>query len=249
MNMPSYQPGLPSILQGRFHSRSMGMKLIFVCALALLMTIPTFFVSSLVEERTQNASTAAGVTTARVGGHSTLVGISSLQLADSYRSVSRALKYTQLFVGLVFLSYFMFEVTSGRRVHPAQYVLVGIAQVIFYLLLLSVAEQFGFDLAYVLAGVATVGLLSTNAAWIFKSHLQGFRALATFSLLYSLIYVLLRLEYYTLLIGAIASFFAVAAAMYLTRNIDWYSSIPTPGGQTPQPSASIPGDTDFHIRD
>jgi inner membrane protein len=94
------------------------------------------------------------------------------------------------------------------------------------LLLLSLAEKIGFDYAFLIAGGATVGLLSTNAGWIFASRIQGLRALATFSPLYGLIYVLLRLKDYALLVGSIASFAAVAAAMYFTRRIDWYSSQP-----------------------
>lgn len=142
---------------------------------------------------------------------------------DSYRSVTRSLKYVLLFLGLVFLTYFVFEATTGKRVHPAQYVLVGTAQLIFYLLLLSLSEKIGFDSAFLLAGSATVALLATNAGWIFRSRLQGTRALTTFSLLYTLIYLLLRLEEDALLIGAIASFLAVAAVMFFTRRIDWYS--------------------------
>jgi len=90
---------------------------------------------------------------------------------------------------------------------------------------LSMAERIGFDLAFLVAGVATVGLLAANALWIFQSRLQGFRALICFSLLYALIYVLLRLEDNALLVGAVMSFLIVAAVMYLTRKIDWYSSV------------------------
>jgi inner membrane protein len=115
-------------------------------------------------------------------------------------------------------------------VHPAQYVLVGLAQLIFYLLLLSLAEHIGFDWGFLVAGGATVLLLSVNASWIFGSRVQGLRALAVFSLLYTFIYLLLRLEDNALLVGAVASFLAVAAVMYFTRKIDWYSSI-TPGGE------------------
>ncbi len=161
--------------------------------------------------------------------NATALGVSFIEVADPYQSVSRSVKYVLLFLGLLFLSYFVFEVTTGKRVHPAQYVLVGMAQLIFYLLLLSLAERVGFDLGFLLAGAATVGLLSANAAWIFKSRLQGFRALGIFSLLYVLIYLLLRLEDNALLVGAVASFLAVAAAMYFTRGIDWYSSLPAPG--------------------
>jgi inner membrane protein len=154
------------------------------------------------------------------------LGVSFIEVADPYQSVDRALKYGLLFVGLLFLSYLIFEVTAGKRVHPAQYVLVGTAQMIFYLLLLSLAERIGFDAGYLLAGVSTVGLLSANTTWVFSSRTQGIRALAIFGLLYVLIYLLLRLEDNALLVGALASFIAVAAAMYLTRGIDWYSSLP-----------------------
>jgi inner membrane protein len=213
----------------RTQSRSMGVKLIVVCLLALFMTIPTLFVSDLVDERAQRAEDAAKVMRGSAGGQQTLFG-TSIREADTYRSVKRSMKYVPLFLGLVFLTYFIFEATSGKRVHPAQYILVGTAQIIFFLLLLSLAEKIGFDLAFLLAGGGTVTLLSTNAGWVFTSRRQGMRALAVFSLLYVLIYLLLRLEDDALLIGAISSFLAVAATMYFTRRIDWYSSMPLPGG-------------------
>jgi inner membrane protein len=155
----------------------------------------------------------------------TALGVSFVEMADPYQSVNRSLKYVPLFLGLIFLAYFIFEVTSGKRVHPAQYVLVGIPQIIFYLLLLSLAERIGFDFGFLVAGAATVMLFSANARWIFASRAHGVRALVVFSLLYGLIYTLLRLEDNALLVGAIASFLAVAAAMYFTRFIDWYSPL------------------------
>jgi inner membrane protein len=161
----------------------------------------------------------------------TAMGISFIEVADPYQSVNRAVKYALLFVGLLFLSYFVFEATAGKRVHAAQYILVGIAHMIFYLLLLSLAERIGFDWGFLLAGGATVFLLSANAKWIFASTAQGLRALAVFSLLYFFIYLLLRLEDNALLVGAVASFLAVAGVMYFTRNIDWYSAISAGGGQ------------------
>jgi inner membrane protein len=169
------------------------------------------------------------------GLDTTALGVSLIEVADPYQSVSRSLKYVPLFLGLVFLSYFTFEVTTGKRVHPAQYVLVGIAQLIFYLLLLSFAERIGFDWAFLVAGSATVVLLSTNAGWIFSSRMQGVRAFVVFGLLYVLIYLLLRLEDNALLVGAIASFLAVALAMYLTRRIDWYRPLPSVD-DAPQPA-------------
>jgi inner membrane protein len=168
---------------------------------------------------------AEGQSETITGLDATALGVSFIEVADPYQSVNRSLKYVPLFLGLVFLSYFIFEVTSGKRVHPAQYVLIGIAQIIFYLLLLSIAERIGFDLGFLLASAATVTLLAANAAWIFSSRMQGVRAFVIFGCLYTLIYLLLRLEDNALLVGAIASFLAVAAAMYFTRGIDWYGSL------------------------
>jgi inner membrane protein len=184
---------------------------------------------------------AEGPSDSVLGLDATALGISFIEVADPYQSVNRALKYVLLFLGLLFLSYFIFEVTTGKRVHPAQYILVGVAQIIFYLLLLSLAERIGFDYSFLIAGAATVLLLSANAGWIFASRVQAMRAFAVFSLLYGLIYVLLRLEDNALLVGAIVSFLAVAAAMYLTRKIDWYSSLPGgSGGERSAPFVPVP---------
>jgi inner membrane protein len=174
---------------------------------------------------------AEGTADSITGLGATALGVSFVELVDPYQSVNRSLKYVPLFLGLVFLSYFIFEVTTGKRVHPAQYVLVGMAQLIFYLLLLSLAERIGFDFGFLAAGAATVVLLAANAGWIFASRREGAKALVIFTLLYALIYMLLRLEDNALLVGAIASFMAVAAAMYFTRRIDWYSSLPVKGAQ------------------
>jgi inner membrane protein len=159
-------------------------------------------------------------TLARLGG--TNLAVSFVEPANPYQSVSRSLKYAPMFIGLVFLAYFLFETTTGKRVHPAQYILVGLAQVIFYMLLLSIAEHTGFDIAFGIAATATVALISAYAGWTFKSRAQGIRALVAFAFLYGLIYVLMRLEDYALLVGALASFAAIAAVMWFTRNIDWY---------------------------
>jgi inner membrane protein len=162
----------------------------------------------------------------------TALGVSLVEVADPYQSVSRSVKYSLLFIGLLFLSYFVFEATAGKRVHPAQYLLVGVAHLIFYLLLLSLAERIGFDWGFFVAAGATALLLSANADWIFASRVQGLRALFAFSLLYFFMYLLLRLEDNALMVGAVASFFAVAAVMYFTRKIDWYNSIQA-GGSLP----------------
>ncbi|MBV9180362.1 MAG: cell envelope integrity protein CreD [Acidobacteria bacterium] len=169
---------------------------------------------------------AEGQSEAITGLEGTALGLTFVEVADPYQSVDRALKYLPLFLGLVFLTHFVLEASSEKRVHPSQYVLIGMAQLIFYLLLLSLAERVGFDVGFCCASIATVTLLAANASWIFASRREGLTALITFSLLYVLIFVLLRLEDNALLAGAIASFLAVAAAMYFTRGLDWDSSLP-----------------------
>ena len=159
------------------------------------------------------------------------LGVSFVEPANPYQSVARSLKYALMFVGLVFLAYFLFETTQGKRVHPAQYVLIGLAQVVFYLMLLSIAERLGFDIAFLIAAGATVALISAYAGWVFESRRQGVIALMVFSLLYGLIYVLMRLEDLALLVGALVSFAAIAVVMYVTRRLDWYGA----------PSSTEPG--------
>ena len=145
-----------------------------------------------------------------------------VQPANPYQSVERALKYAAMFLGFVFLTYFLFEVTRAQRAHPAQYVLVGLAQSIFYLLLLAFAERMGFDLAFLIAAGMTVALIGLYSVSVFKSLATGLKALVALSGIYGLIYVLMRAEDHALLAGAVASFAAIAVTMFMTRNIDWY---------------------------
>lgn len=202
-------------------SRSMGAKFFVIMLLACMMSLPGFLVNGLTRERANNHGLLAASAENPSAQPTTVLGI---RLADSYRSTRRSLHYITLFLGLVFLTYFLFEVSTGKRVHPAQYALVGVAQTIFYLLLLSFAEHLGFDVSFLIAGAATVALLSVNTEWVFRSRKLALRALGVFTMLYAFIYVLLRVEAYALLVGAITSFVAVAAAMYITRNVDWYGN-------------------------
>lgn len=200
---------------------SLGSKFFVILFLALFMSISGFFVEALTSERANNHGLTAAVAGQAPAPANTVFGV---KLVDSYRSMHRSLHYITLFLGLVFLTYFLFEIHTGRRVHLAQYALVGVAQTIFYLLLLSLAEHLGFDLSFLIAGGATVALFAINTEWIFQSRALALRALFVFMALYTFIYVLLRVEAYALLVGAITSFVGVAAAMYFTRKVDWYGT-------------------------
>jgi inner membrane protein involved in colicin E2 resistance len=231
--MSTIFPPQPAAPIASLKSRSMGTKFFLLFALAALMSIPGFFVDSLADSRAEQRGAVTTYSNGTPQPPHTVLGI---KMADSYRSIHRSLRYITLFLGLVFITYFLFEVTAKKRVHPGQYALVGVAQTIFYLLLLSLSELVGFDLGFLIAGAATVLLFSMNTAWLFVSRKLGLRALGVFSLLYAFIYVLLRLENYALLVGSCASFAAIAATMYFTRNIDWYS----PGGNDAPVPAVVP---------
>jgi inner membrane protein len=231
--MSSFAPSTVTLPNFRFF-RSLGAKFFVIMFLALVMSISGFLVEGLTVERANNHGLLAASAGHATEQPKTVLGI---RLADSYRSTRRSLHYITLFLGLVFLTYFLFEVRTGKRVHLAQYALVGVAQTVFYLLLLSFAEHLGFDLSFLIAGASTIALLSINAEWVFLSRKLALRALAVFTILYAFIYVLLRVEAYALLVGAIASFAAVTAAMYITRNVDWYGS----GGTTPSLASVPPG--------
>lgn len=214
-------------------SRSRGTKFFVVLLLAFVMSIAGFFVDGLTRERADLHHVPAATSANASEQPTTVFGI---RLADSYRSTRRSLHYITLFLGLVFLTYFLFEVLTQKSVHPAQYALIGVGQIVFYLLLLSLAEHLGFDLSFLIAGASTVTLFAVNSEWVFHSRKLALRAFAAFALLYVFIYVLLRVEMYALLVGAITSFFAVAAAMYITRNVDWYGN----GASRPNPARTPP---------
>lgn len=151
-------------------------------------------------------------------------GVGFVSTDSPYQSVNRALKYALMFVGIVFLTFFLIEATMGGRAHPAQYILLGLAQVAFYLLVLAFAEHIGFETAFIAAASATVLLSGLYAVTVFRSVWRGLIAFLAFSGAYGLIYLLMKSEDYALLIGSVAGFGAVALTMAVTRNLDWYGA-------------------------
>lgn len=148
-------------------------------------------------------------------------GVRLTQPADAYQQTERAAKYAILFITLTFATFLLCELTSSRRLHPIQYLLVGSALVVFYLLLLSLTEHFAFALSYLAAAAATVLLVAGYASAILASRRLALTLLAWMSVLYGYLYVLLRLEDYALLAGSLGLFALLAAFMWLTRRLDW----------------------------
>lgn len=151
-------------------------------------------------------------------------GVAMIEPVDFYSLVNRAAKYGILFVALAFLAVFCLELISGRRVHPVQYLFTGIALVFFYVLLLSFAEHLGFAPAYIVASVATGAMLAIYVGAVMSSMRRGLVMLAVFAAIYGILYLILRLEDYALLAGAILGFLALTAVMFLTLRVDWSSS-------------------------
>jgi inner membrane protein len=172
--------------------------------------------------------------TASSGAMDTLLtaafGTRFYQPVDYYQLVARSLKYAILFVALAFLVFFVVETVSPQRLHAIQYALVGSAQVLFYLLLLSLSEHIGFALAYLTAAAATIILTTLYAMSVLASRTRGAALCGVLTALYGLLYVILNAEDYALLIGSALLFSALAATMYVTRRINWYTLTATAAG-------------------
>ena len=149
-------------------------------------------------------------------------GVDLVQPVDLYQQVERAVKYAAVFICLSFLTLFIWEHLTRRPVHPIQYGLMGLALSVFFLLLLALAEHIGFRLAYVLAALALCTLLGVYLAGAMDSPKQGTASGGVFGLLYGLLYLLVTSDDYALLAGALGLFAVLAAAMVLTRKVNWY---------------------------
>lgn len=147
--------------------------------------------------------------------------ISLVDPVDLYSQVDRSVKYGFLFIGFTFAAFLMFDLVGGARVASAEYLLTGAGLVLFFVLLLAFAEVVGFSLAYVIAASAIIGLLTAYSAAVLGTWRRAGFIGALLAGLYTLLYVLLNLETYSLLIGAVLLFVTLAGIMYATRAIDW----------------------------
>lgn len=150
-------------------------------------------------------------------------GFSFFVPVDSYTKIERSVKYGLLFVIIPFIIFFLFEIFTRKRVHPIQYIMVGTANVIFYLLLLSFSEHLNFDIAYFLSSGATAGLITFYSTFVLNSKRKGLVMLPVAFITYIFMYVILLSEDYALIIGSVGLFLVLAAIMVITRKIDWYS--------------------------
>jgi inner membrane protein len=160
--------------------------------------------------------------------HASRFGVDLVNPVDHYRMAARSVKYAGLFILLTFATVWLIEILSGVRVHPIQYLLLGGALCLFYLLELSLSEHLGFPAAYAIASLAVIAM--TAAYGQVMLHAAGRAGIvgAGVALLYGYLYILLVNEDYALLIGSVGLFLALAAIMFTTRRVNWHGG----GGQT-----------------
>jgi inner membrane protein len=139
-----------------------------------------------------------------------------------YSQADRATKYGFLFVALTFAGFFMFELIKRLSIHPVQYGLVGLSLAIFFLLLVSLSEHIEFSVAYLIASVACIGLLTVYLSSVLKGWFRSIGFSSMLTVLYGALYGLLISEDNSMVLGSILMFIILAAVMMITRNVDWY---------------------------
>jgi inner membrane protein len=149
-------------------------------------------------------------------------GVRLLIPADQYQKSMRTSKYDALIILLAFTALFLVEITRKVRIHPFQYILVGVALIVYYTLLLSISEHFGYNVAYAISSIATVSLLTLYSMTFLRSRGLVILFSLVMSLFYVFIFVIIQAQDFSLLIGSLGLFVIIAVVMYFSRNIKWY---------------------------
>ncbi|MGI9236649.1 MAG: cell envelope integrity protein CreD [Woeseiaceae bacterium] len=170
---------------------------------------------------------------ARVTAGQGAFGARFIETVGLYHLIERSTKYAVLIIGLTFVAYFLMEVVANLKLHPLQYLLVGLANTLFFLLLLSLSEHMGFDAAYVLSAGASTTLIAGYSAAILTSRTRASLMIGVLAALYVFLYMTLKAQSVALLAGSIGLWVALAVVMYLTRGINWYANDVNNSGDEP----------------
>ncbi len=152
-------------------------------------------------------------------------GVSLIDPVDHYLKSHRSVNYSLLVITLVFAGFFLLELFQARPVHPIQYGFVGLALAIFYLMLISMSEHIGFNLAYAVSAFASTFLLTIYVTGMLNDKKHGLIFGVSLVCLYGLLFGLLLAESYALLMGTLLCFAVLSLVMLLTRNVDWYQQV------------------------
>ncbi|HKP32899.1 MAG TPA: cell envelope integrity protein CreD [Chitinophagaceae bacterium] len=148
-------------------------------------------------------------------------GVNLMVPVDAYQKSMRSVKYAILCIVLTFTAFFLIELIYLKSLHPFQYVLVGFALVIFYTLLLSISEYTGFNIAYLIASVSTIALITWYISVVLKDPKTTASIAALLALMYGFIFILIQSQDYALLMGSIGLFVTIGLVMYFSRKIKW----------------------------
>ena len=157
--------------------------------------------------------------------NSSSFGVKLLLPVDHYQKSERSVKYAIMFISLTFLIFFFTEILNKKRIHPIQYLLVGLGLSIFYTLLVSLSEHFSFNLAYFIASFAIIALITAYSYSMLKNGRLTSIVALVLVILYAFLFIILQLQDYSLLLGSIGLFLALAIVMYLSRKVNWYSNL------------------------
>ena len=125
-------------------------------------------------------------------------------------------------IALSFLMFFLIEVTQKLRIHAFQYILIGLALMIFYTLLLSISEHLGFNIAYWISCVSVITLIAFYSGSVLSNKKLAYLLAGSLTLIYGFIFIIIQIETYALLVGSIGLFIILALTMVYTRKISWY---------------------------
>jgi inner membrane protein len=151
-------------------------------------------------------------------------GVKLFSQVTEYTKTTRTIKYLFMFVGLTFLVFFLVEVFNKKRIHPIQYLLIGLSLCIFYVLLLSISEHLNFEWAYLIASFGITALIAFYVKSVLGTRILTLVTALLLMILYGFMYVLLQNQDYALLLGSIGTFIIMTVVMYLSRNVDWYKT-------------------------
>ena len=142
---------------------------------------------------------------------------------DEYQKSMRSAKYAVMFITLTFLLFFFVQILNNVRIHPIQYIIVGLALCVFYTLLVALSEHIAFKYSYLISSVSIISMITLYAHSIAKNRRLTKVIGLILVLLYLFIYSIIQMQDYALLMGSIGLFLVLGTIMYLSRKIDWYS--------------------------
>jgi inner membrane protein len=149
-------------------------------------------------------------------------GVDLIIPLDDYQKSMRSAKYAVMTIALTFLVFFLVEILNKRKIHPFQYILVGLALCLFYILLVSISEHSSFNFAYGISTLGIVSMVSLYSLSIFKARKLTMLLTSILAGIYGFLFVTLQLADYALLMGSIGLTLILGATMYFTRKINWY---------------------------